>query len=146
MKDTVQQLQITVVPPAVVGVVWPDAKEMLLRAVEATRGVYDIDSVERGLASGEFVLWLVLDGTKPIAALTTRVCEYPNGRGLALDWIGGERMREWLPMVQTVMERYARDNGCTHLEGYGREAWGRWLQKYGWKPAYIAYRMELTDG
>jgi hypothetical protein len=122
MKDVVQQIQITVVPPAVVDVVWPDAKEMLLRAVEATRGVYDIDSVERGL------------------------CEYPNGRGLALDWIGGERMREWLPMAQTVMERYARDNGCTHLEGYGREAWGRWLQKYGWKPAYIAYRMELTDG
>jgi hypothetical protein len=44
------------------------------------------------------------------------------------------------------MERYARDNGCTHIEGYGRKAWGRWLQKYGWKPAYIAYKMELTDG
>jgi hypothetical protein len=115
MKDVVQQIQITVVPPALVDVAWPDAKEMLLRAVKATRGVYDIGSVERGLASGEFVLWLVLDGTKPIAALTTRICEYPNGRGLALDWIGGERMREWLPMAQIVMERYAKDNGCTHL-------------------------------
>jgi hypothetical protein len=41
------------------------------------------------------------------------------------------------------MEAYARDNGCTHLEGYGRKAWGRWLQKYGWEPEYIAYRMEL---
>lgn len=146
MKDMTERLQITVVPPAVVDVVWDDAKKMLLRAVNATQGVYDIDSVERGLATGEFVLWLVLDGTKPVAALTTRICQYPTARGLAIDWLGGDRMREWLPMVQETMEQYARENNCTHLEGYGREAWGRWLRKYGWKPAYIAYKMELTDG
>jgi hypothetical protein len=146
MRDMTTQLHFSVVPPQVVDVIWPQAKEMLTRAVDSSLGVYDIDSVYAGLMSGEYVLWVVLDDTDPIAAITTRVCDYPNGRGLALDWIGGERMGEWLPMVQEVMERYAKDNGCTHIEGYGRKAWGRWLQKYGWKPAYIAYRMELTDG
>jgi hypothetical protein len=146
MRDMVTQLHFSVVPPQVVDAVWPQAKELLTKAVDSSLGVYDIDSVYVGLMSGEYVLWVVLEDTGPIAAITTRVCDYPNGRGLALDWIGGERMSEWLPMVQEVMERYAKDNGCTHIEGYGRKAWGRWLQKYGWKPAYIAYRMELTDG
>ena len=63
-----------------------------------------------------------------------------------MDWIAGERMAEWLPMAQETIERYARDNGCTHLEGYGRKAWGRALQKFGWKPDYIAYKMELKNG
>jgi hypothetical protein len=103
MKDVVQQIQITVVPPAVVDVVWPEAKEMLLRAVQTShiRGVYDIDSVSAGLDFGRIcAFWLVLDAAPPIAALTTRICDYPNGRGLALDWMGGERMSEWLPMAQ----------------------------------------------
>jgi hypothetical protein len=62
-----------------------------------------------------------------------------------MDFIGGTRMKEWLPMAQRTIEKFARDNNCLHLEGYGRRAWKRWLNKYGWKPDYIAYRMEL-DG
>lgn len=146
MKDVSSQLYLTAVPQPVLDVVWPQAKELLNMAVVATNGVYDLDSVHRGLLSGEYVLWLVMDDATPIAALTTRICEYPQCRGLALDWIGGKRMAEWLPMAQDVMSNYARENGCTHLEGYGRKAWGRWLQKYGWEPAYIAFKMELTDG
>jgi hypothetical protein len=146
MKDTVQQLQITVVPPAVLDVVWPKAAEMLGKAVKTTRPRYNVDSLRAELDRGGLVLWLVLDGTEPVAAFTTRIAAYPESRGLCMDWIGGERMREWLPLAQPLMEMYARDNGCTHLEGYGRKAWGRWLQKYGWEPEYTAYRMELTNG
>lgn len=145
MRDSVHNIQITVVPTAVLDVVWPAAKEILKKAVDASYGVYDVESIYQSLLNGEFALWLVMDNGTPIAALTTRICAYPQGRGLAMDWLAGERMREWLPMVQNIMERYAHDNGCTHLECYGRKAWGRWLQKYGWKPSYIAYKMELTD-
>jgi len=146
MKDVTTQLHMSPVPTAVLDVVWPDAKELLGMAVDATHGVYDIESIWQGLITGEYALWVVLDDGTPIAALTTRICQYPNGRGLALDWIGGKRMAEWLPMVHGVMSDYGRENGCTHLEGYGRKAWGRWLEKYGWKPIYTAYKMELTDG
>lgn len=146
MKDVTSQLHLSAVPTPVLDVVWPQAKELLNMAVVATNGVYDLDSVYSGLLSGEYVLWLVLDETTPVAALTTRICDYPRRRGLALDWIGGKRMAEWLPMVHDVMSQYARENGCTHLEGYGRKAWGRWLNKYGWEPAYTAFKLELTDG
>ena len=146
MRDMVQQLQITVVPAAVLDVVWAKAAEMLGKALKTTRPRYNLDSLRAELDRGVLVLWLVLDGTEPVAAFTTRIADYPESRGLCMDWIGGARMAEWLPLAQPLMEKYARDNGCTHLEGYGRKAWGRWLQKYGWEPEYIAYRMELTDG
>ena len=43
-------------------------------------------------------------------------------------------------------EKFAKDCGCEHLEGYGRTAWKRILKKFNWEPDYIAYRMELNNG
>lgn len=146
MRDTATQLNITVVPPEVINVVWPKVKPMLQMAVNTTSPRYDMNSVLWGLEQGELLLWLVMDESEPVAALTTRIADYPKSRGLCLDWIGGKRMREWLPMAHDIMRKYGRDHGCTHLEGYGRKAWGRWLEKYGWEPEYIAFRMELKDG
>ena len=145
MKDMTATLQISVVPPAVLDVVWPQTAPLLQKAIDTTRPRYDIDSVRAGLERSELLLWCVFDGTTPIAVMTTRIVEYPNSKALCLDWIGGERMKDWLPMAHDVMRRYGHDNGCTHLEGYGRKAWGRALQKYGWEPKYIAFRMELGE-
>ena len=67
-----------------------------------------------------------------------------NVEALAMDFIGGSKMKEWLPEAQRTLESFAKDNNCSHLEGYGRKAWKRWLDKYGWEPDYIAYRMEIN--
>jgi hypothetical protein len=146
MKDVATQLQITAVPPAVLDVVWPQVAPLLEKATNASNAYFGVDEVYNRARTGEYLLWLVLDGTTPVAALTTRITIYPKAKALCLDWIGGERMREWLPLAQKLMERYGKDNDCTHLEGYGRKAWGRWLQPHGWKPEYIAYKMDLTHG
>jgi hypothetical protein len=147
MKDMTKQLSFSAVPTEVVDVVWPQAKDLLQKAIDVAPRAYNLDYVYDKIKDGTYGLWLVMDETVPVAAITTRVSGYPTGaKCLALDWIGGERMFEWLPMVQKVMESYARDNDCTHLEGYGREAWGRALKKFGWETDYISYKMELTDG
>jgi hypothetical protein len=81
-----------------------------------------------------------------VAAITTRLIEYPSKRALALDWVGGNRMSEWLPIAMEKFISFAKDCGCSHLEGYGRKAWTKVLKKYNWKPEYIAYRMEIDNG
>ena len=134
------------VPLEVLDIVWPDAEQLLAPAIRTAGGKFSSEDIRSSIESGMFVLWLVTDGTKPVAAITTRIIDYPGCRGMALDWIGGKRMKEWLPITQETIERFAKDNGCTHLEGYGRKAWGRWLERYNWKPDYIAYKMELTNG
>jgi hypothetical protein len=65
---------------------------------------------------------------------------------MAVDWVGGAEMRHWMHLALNEMEEHARNNKCEHLEGYGRMAWGRVLKRRGWKPEYVAYRMELSDG
>lgn len=136
----------TAVPQQALSFVWGDVVNLMYKSVATSGGKFHMDDLYRMIDKGEYVLWLVLDGEEKIAAITTRIIVYPNRKAMAMDWIGGSQMGEWLPIVQETLEQYAKDNDCQHLEGYGRKAWGRWLGKYGWKPEYIAYRMELSDG
>jgi len=143
MKDVSSTLTVNYVPKAIVDMVWEDVVRLLEKSVDTANGKFTMTDIYNGLMNDMYLLWLVLDDGQPIAALTTRIMAYPNRRAMALDWIGGSRMREWLPTAQQVMGKYAKENHCDHLEGYGRKGWDRWLAKYGWKPEYIAYKMEL---
>jgi len=134
------------IPPEGVDLVWDVVAPMLIPALDTAAGKFEISDVYAQLRTGELLLWVVADDMTPIAALTTQLIVYPGRRAMAIDWLGGSRMKEWLPMAQAMIMRYARDNECLHLEAYGRRAWQRWLGKFGWAPEYISYRMELTDG
>ena len=147
MRDFPTGLGFMPVPKEYVGAVWPYAARVLKRSVQTAEGKFEVDDVFSHIMTDQYVLWIIVDHDDKdeiVAAITTRLIPYPQGMSMAMDWIGGTRMKEWLPLAQETLSRYARDHGCKYLEGYGRKAWGRWLEKYGWKPDYIAYKMELN--
>lgn len=146
MRDMVDQIQISAVPASEIGVVWADVEPMLRKAIDSSGGYYNTAVILDGIFQQRLGLWVILDELTPIAALTTRIDKMPNATVLVMDWIGGTRMREWLPLAQKTFEQYARDNGCTELHGYGRKGWDRFLKVHGWKPAHIVYKMDLTNG
>lgn len=143
MKDTKTDLAIIPVPQHLIDVVWDEAKGYLEAAIKTARGKFTIDDVRRGIDSGIYVLWVVMDGQDVIAVITTRIIEYPTCRAMALDWIGGKRMKEWIGLCNATMVDHAKANDCTHMEGYGRPAWIRWNGKYGWKEDYTSFRLEV---
>jgi len=147
MKDVQTGLMFTPVPTDYIDVVWSSVAKVLKKSVGTAKGKYEVGDVYDCIVKDDIVLWIVVDHDKDddiIAAITTKLIEYPQGRSMAMDWIGGTRMKEWLPMVQERITNYAKIHDCKYLEGYGRKGWGRWLGKYGWKPDYIAYKMELS--
>ena len=126
----------TAVPREAVDIVWADVSGMLNKAIETSKGKYHIDDIYEDLTKGYYNLWLVIDSEKDekvVAAITTRIIEYPNRKAMAMDWVGGRRMTEWLPIVMNRLISFANDCGCSHLEGYGRKAWMKILKKYNWK-------------
>ena len=139
-------MMMSAVPKEAVSAVWADVARVMNKSVDTSNGKYHIDDLFHGIQNNLYVLWVIMEEEEVIAAITTRIIEYPGKRAMAMDWIGGSKMGKWLPVAQETLERFARDNNCTHLEGYGRKAWGRWLGKYGWNPEYIAYRKELENG
>ena len=139
----------TAVPREAIDIVWGDVSSMLNKAIETSGGKYHIDDIYQHLTEGYYNLWLIIDESKEekvIAAITTRIIQYPSKKAMAMDWIGGKRMMEWLPIAMERLISFAKDCDCSHLEGYGRKAWLKVLKKYNWNPEYIAYRMEINNG
>tara|TARA_R110000868_G_C10550472_1_gene735867 strand:- start:3 stop:401 length:399 start_codon:yes stop_codon:yes gene_type:complete len=132
------------VPSKAVRHVWKDVEKILKKSVATAKDKSDTIDVLAGILNDVYVLWVVMDEEDSIiAAFTTRLLVYPQRKALALDFVGGTRMKEWNDQLIDTMRKYANELGCSHLEGYGRKAWGRSLKKYGFYPEYIAYRMEL---
>jgi len=125
--------------------VWPQVEEFIDRAVRTTDGKFTTQSVYKDAKRGFYTLWIIVRDDVIMMMFTTRILEYPTRRGLAVDWAGGSNMMKVLDLWVATLREYAINNNCSHLEGYGRKAWGRCLEKYGWKPEYIAYKMELSD-
>lgn len=131
-------------PSEAVRHVWKDVEKVLKKSVATAQGKAETIDVLAGILTDIYVLWVVMDDDDSIvAAFTTRLLVYPQRKALALDFVGGTRMNEWNDQLIDTMRKYANELGCSHLEGYGRKAWGRSLKKYGFYPEYIAYRMEL---
>lgn len=134
----------TIVPKEQLPHVWHDVVKVLEKSVDTSGGKFQMIDILKGILDDLYVLWVVIDDKDEIvAAATTRLIVYPGKLGMALDWVGGTRMKEWSDLLMETIMEYARAHNCTHIEGYGRKAWGRYLAKYQFNPEYIAYRMEL---
>jgi len=137
-------VRVSLVPAEAVGHVWKDVERVLEKSVDTVKDKAEMIDILDGIYGGTYVLWVVIDEQEDVsAAFTTRLIVYPQRKALALDWVGGTRMKEWEDQLIETMRRYANELDCSHLEGYGRKGWGRALKKYGFYPEYIAYRMEL---
>lgn len=143
---TEPKIRIVPVHPSFLDEVWDDFVRFMAPSIAVTKGKYSVDSVRSSIEAGQMVLWAVFNAGVVTAFYTTRMVEYPGARAMSVDWVGGKDMSAWLAAIDDAIKTHARRNNCTHLEGYGRKAWGRALQTHGWKQDYIAYRMELSDG
>lgn len=123
---------------------WLVVEGWLRRAVKVAKGTWQVEDIKKSIEDGHVVLWMVLeeDTLTPVACFTTRIAQMPRARGLAIDWVGGRRMSEWLPDLSNLLDNYARDNDCSYIEGMGRKGWSRALTMFGYKTEMV-FRKEL---
>lgn len=134
------------VPREHLAVIWPVVEPMLEGALKTAPGKMTTNDVISAAYQGTYLIWVILIDEDIVASVTTRIIDYPQCRAMALDWVGGTKMRQWFSPAMRVIKEHAVRNGCAHMEGYGREAWMRWIGKEGWRPDYVAFKMELGDG
>ena len=139
---------ISAVPYPYVEDVWPKVSSMLKDAVDTSHGKFSIESVRQAIDHQEIALWVVLEegNDAVVASFTTRIAVYPECRVLTMDWVGGERMSEWMEDMLDVMEGYAKHHKCTQMQGMGRPGWARALKHLGWELESSVYRKDLSHG
>ena len=137
-------MNVSLVPADHVEYVWDSVKDYLLPAIRVTGGRYMLYDVYSALMSGEMHLWIAFNDDKEILGCeVTRVTDYPSRRVLTSLFTGGRKIQLWKDPMMDVLVRWAEDNQCTGIEGYGRKGWIRMLDSYGVKQSLILFEKDI---
>lgn len=133
----------SLVPVEYVDHLEPRLHPELQRAAEQSFGRYTADDIFDLVRAGQWQLWVAFDKDvfKPDLAFVTTIVQYPRTRALQVIACAGSRFFKHFPDVDATLRQYARDQGCTIFETYGRQGWGKVLKRYG-----DAYSSSMIEG
>lgn len=137
-------VQVSLVPVFEVRRIWPKVVAHLQRGVDLSEGRYDLESLKALLEKGESDLWVVFDEKfEVIAAITSTFTQYPLGRFLYGQFLGGNFLEDWRDEFLRVFANWGRDNGAKGIEFAGRAGWARVLQPNGFREVSRVYQKDL---
>ena len=123
-----------------VPVSWQYVHDLLEPAAERSDGDYTIDDIYHELMNGTMQLLVWQTKEKITAACVIKIIVKKHKKICTMPLIGGKDMEEWLKVEDQLVE-YARQQGCTQLEGYCRDGWLRVLKK--WKKVWTTMRRDI---
>lgn len=126
---------ISLIPKSEVPALWPVAGPLIERAWAEAPGYYRAIDILDHILQDKECLWGVFDeDLNMIACFTTQIELYPLSRKLVISSLAGEKIKLWYPDMMEIMQRFARDQGCSDIIARGREGWkgigknSRWRQ------------------
>lgn len=135
----------TTIPPEHLPAVWPIVAPLLAPAMVYSGGRYDMRALFRSIRDKIVVLWVVNTEDMVVrAAFVSRVASYPCRSFLAIDFLGGEALTEWVGDVDATLERYCTDAGLSGIEFYGRPGWGKPLKPFGWRQNIVLHEKDVA--
>lgn len=139
-------MMVTMIPREYLHQEWGKVAKYLEKATRTVRLRADVADLYQACLLGQQQLWIVFDeedDNRVLTGFVTQILEYPRYKALAVQFLGGERMKEWLDLALNRVCEYGTEVGCETVEGYGREAWIRWLKPRGFKKTYAVFEKEL---
>lgn len=137
------EIEFFPVPSDGVPLIWTRVEPFLAPAVARTRGKMTMPHLLGELLDGKQLLWVATEDGNTVAAVTTRLAEFPGCRVMMVDWIGGEHMVKWFDIAHPKIVAHAKANDCSRLEAIGRKGWEKVNSRHGWTADYVGYTMEL---
>ena len=137
-------MYVSLVPHTYINHVWDEIKGFLESAVSVTNGRYTTYDVYNGCQLGEYQLWIAFgDDDKIVGVEVTSISNYPSKRVLTSLFTGGIRIRTWRDKMMELITRFARDNGCEAIEGFGRSGWVKLLEPYGVRQMTVMFERDI---
>ena len=124
---------VTRVPSEDLEFIWSQVAPLLEKALDET---YSIKDILYGLANDRMQLFISWNDNKIESAVVTEIAQYPQAKILRYFLAGGTNLDNWLERIQEKIEKFAKQNKCTHLEVAGRNGWVRKLKGFSVK-AYL---------
>ena len=126
---------VTRVPSEDLLFIWSQVSPLLEKALDET---YTIKDILYGLSNDTMQLFISWNNNKVESAVVTEIANYPNAKILRYFLAGGTNLNNWLERIQEKIEKFAKQNECTHLEVTGRKGWVRKLKGYQMKAIILS--------
>jgi hypothetical protein len=128
--------QLICVAPHLVEMVWPTVEGLIRAALSVSASDLTAENIKAKIDAGKSLLWIIWD-TSLLAAGTTEIVKLENGRKLlVIATCGGRAMSTWKHTL-SLIEDYARKEGCDGVRFYGRMGWARYFRDHGYAQPYI---------
>ncbi len=124
---------VTRVPSEDVEFIWSQVKPLLEKALDET---YTIGDIYKGLLDDRMQLFISWNDDRVESAVVTEIAQYPQSKVLRYFLAGGTNLDNWLERIQKIIEKFAKQENCTHLEVAGRKGWVKKLKGFRVK-AYL---------
>ena len=126
---------VTRVPSEDLEFIWSQVAPLIEKALDET---YSIKDILYGLANDRMQLFISWNDNKIESAVVTEIAQYPQAKILRYFLAGGINLDNWLERIQEKIEKFAKQNKCTHLEVAGRKGWVRKLKGYQMKAIILS--------
>jgi hypothetical protein len=119
---------------------WPQAFNLVARACARSNGRLTPEAVFADLKAKQMQLWLVHTDGKIEACFVTQIINYPGTRLCNILLAAGKGRQRWQHWI-SILEDWAREQGCNGMESVARLGWKRILR--GWRHTKILIERDL---
>ena len=108
---------------------------------------YNLNDVLKQLYDDKAQLWILCNDkrkTKYQGCIVSKILERPNTKSLNLFIVTGQDRKLWQDKIN-ILEDYAKQQECSHLETYARPGWSRILKKHNYKTTHYLLEKKLED-
>lgn len=151
MTDETSEFQSVMLSPQDVLHLWPTIEKDVAKALD--HGIDELTTFDicRQALDGKIQVWLTVDQDKNIVCTTTtRFLSYPNAKVMQIITCTGAG-RKWVEFFHQhrAVEDFAKANGCSSIQVWGRRGWSRHLPKLksragkSYETLYYVYNMEI---
>lgn len=123
---------------------WPSVSDMIANVAERSDGRWTPRNIAERLATQDWQLWVVYDGSIK-ACLATECFREASGLKVArIVFCTGIGAKQWVDLVD-VIEEWARGEGCKKLETLCRKGWFKHLSKsvHDYKMTHVLLEKDL---
>ena len=138
-------MKITDINTKDIDLVWPLVAEYLHSAVQEANGEYDLQDIYDALQKNMMRLWVTYDdfGIVKAAAVCT-INFFPHKKICFIMFTGGVNVDEWCTdQTLSAIESWAKENGASTMQVFGRKGWIKKLKPLGFKEKYWVLTKEL---
>jgi hypothetical protein len=135
-------MPVSLITPDIIPKIWGGFLVQIDKALALGVGDhYSADYYYEEVISGRMQMWAYHDGGL-IAIGIISVIDYPKHKTVFIELLAGEKLDEWLGIVEPLLQEYASQIGATTIEASCRPGLVKKLTK--WRP--IATLMRLDNG